>query len=598
MTIQLAINPSLPADRLASGWTLSRWKAALRRRVLHGRPATVHFASVGALTTLFAVFYSIFDLVLYATFRESSYDLVIFDQAVRSYSHFQPGISIIKGVHNGFGPHFSILGDHFSPIIATLAPLYWLHDGPQTLLVAQGLLFAIAIPPLWVFTRRAFGGGRSATIAAYLVSVAYGLSWPVAAALFFDFHEAAFAPVIIAVALERIQAGRLRGTLIALAALLMVKADMGLLVAGIGLYLAVSRARTLPRQRLLAGALLVGGISFTAVAVYVLIPAFGGRSNYYWAYGALGSNVPQVLGYIVSHPLSTLHLMISPSVKLRTMGWLVAAFCFLPLLSPITLAAIPLLAERMLAKSHNWWSTHFQYNAFLVMILVCGAVDGAARLQRWVSAYRRLAGARNAAATSSAELPAVAGVLDAAVPATPREAPASHAARQPAASAEPGTAPPHASSSARHFARGPSVFPVACAVALCAVAVAIVPTFPFGLALHSQFYQQTPRSRAAAAADAVVPNGVVVEAANNVGPQLSGRDTVLMWDGEHPPLGSPWIVADVAHTELTFKDVRAERARVTELRAEGYKIVFERRGFIVLHRGGRRVSAHSEKAVS
>ena len=115
-----------------------------------------------------------------------------------------------------------------------MLPLYWIYNGPQTLLVAQAVLLALAIPPLWVFTRRAFGGGRKATAAAYLVSVAYGLSWPIAAVAAYDFHEVAFAPVLTAVALERFQAGRIRTALVALALLLLVKEDMGLLVAGIG----------------------------------------------------------------------------------------------------------------------------------------------------------------------------------------------------------------------------------------------------------------------------------------------------------------------------------------------------------------------------
>jgi uncharacterized membrane protein len=569
MTIQPAVKPPLPADRQSRRWMLTSWRAELRRHTSRGRAVTVHLAGVGTLTVLFAVIYSIFELVLYATFRESNYDLVIFDQAIRSYAHFQPGISIIKGVHNGFGPHFSVLGDHFSPILATLAPLYWLHDGPQTLLVAQAVLFALAIPPLWVFTRRAFGGGRYATIAAYLICVAYGLSWPIAAALFFDFHEAAFAPVLTAIALERIQAGRLRGALIALAGLLLVKEDMGLLVAGIGLYLAVSRARSVPRQRLVAGLLVIVGIGYTALATYVLIPAFGGRSSYYWAYTALGNNVPQVIEHIIVHPLGALQLMITPHVKLRTMGWLVGAFCFLPLLSPITLAALPLIAERMLnSRSPNWWAAHYHYNAFLVVILICGAVDGAARLQRWVTAARRLAAAQKP------------------TPAEPSATPA-----------EPATEAAPVASGTGRWAPGPALVPLCCAIAICAAALVILPKFPFGRALHPQFYAQTARSRAAAAADAVVPNGVVVEAANGVGPQLSGRDTVLMWDGEQPPLGSPWIVADVGHKEMTFTGVRAQRARVAELLGAGYQIVFSRHGIVVLHRGGP-ASALSQKAAS
>jgi uncharacterized membrane protein len=172
------------------------------------------WAAVWVLVALTAAGYSVFALARYHTFQTGSYDLVIFDQAVRSYAHFQPGISIIKGLHNGFGPHFSVLGDHWSPILAVLAPLYWVFNGPQTLLVAQAVLFALAIPPLWLYTRRAFGGGSAAVVAAYLVSVVYLLSWPIASAVYFNFHEVAFAPVLTAVALERLQVGRLRTALI------------------------------------------------------------------------------------------------------------------------------------------------------------------------------------------------------------------------------------------------------------------------------------------------------------------------------------------------------------------------------------------------
>src|SRR5580704_17479693 len=326
-----------------------------------------HGVAVGVLTFLVAAAYSGFALALYHTFVTSSYDLVIFDQAVLSYAHFQPGISIIKGVHNGFGPHFSILGDHWSPILAALAPLYWIYNGPQALLLAQAVLFALAIPPLWIFTRRAFGGGTKATTAAYLICVAYGLSWPIAAAAAFTFHEVAFAPVLTAIALERLQAGRLRTALIALAGLLLVKEDMGLLVAGLGVYLAISVAPTLRRQRLVGLAFVAGGLAYTAFATYVLIPAFGGLAGHYWAYSDLGNNVPQVVAHIIRHPLGTLRLLIRPQVKLQTIKWLLAVFCFLPLLSPLVVAALPLIAERMLnSKYPNWWGVHFQYNAFIV----------------------------------------------------------------------------------------------------------------------------------------------------------------------------------------------------------------------------------------
>jgi uncharacterized membrane protein len=489
---------------------------------------------VGVLTALMAAGYSVFALTLDYTLQTTSYDLVIFDQAVRSYAHFQPGISVIKGLHNHFGPHFSVLGDHWSPILASLAPLYWIYNSPQTLIVVQAVLFALAIPPLWLFTRRAFGGGRKATIAAYLVSVAYALSWPIASAAAFDFHEVAFAPVLTAVALERLQAGRLRTALIALAALLLVKEDMGLFVAGIGVYLAVARPKVLSRQRLVAVALILLGVADTWVATYLLIPAFGGRSDYYWVYGALGHNVPQVLAHIVAHPIGTLHLLITPRVKLDTMLWLLAPFCFLPLLSPVTIAVIPLLVERMLQNQlPNWWLTTYHYNAYLVIVLACGAVDGAARLDRWVTRARQ---GRALAGTS------------------------------PRAGRSAGT------------------MTLAAAAAICVVSVYVVPRFALGPALHPSFYHRTARETTAAAAVAAVPSGVTVEAVNHLGPQLSSRDTVLLWDGNGgSPLYPPWVLASMAGRQFTFHTVKQQEQRIALLRKHGYQTVFERGGFIVLH---------------
>jgi uncharacterized membrane protein len=518
----------------------ARGQAAATRRPWRSRP-TPSGVAVGALVVLVAGLYSAFALFRFYTFQTSSYDLVIFDEAIRSYAHFQPGISIIKGLHNGFGPNFSVLGDHWSPILASLAPLYWLHGGPQALLVAQAVLFALAIPPLWLFTRRALGGGRRATAAAYLVSVAYALSWTIAAALAFDFHEVAFAPVLTAVALERLQARRVGQALLALAALLLVKEDMGLLVAGIGCYLAVSR-RYLPRQGLLALALIAGGLADTAIATYILIPAFGGRSDYYWAYDALGRNMPQLIQHLVTHPLGSLRELITPRVKLDTMLWLFGAFCFLPLLSPITIAAVPLLLERMLASTfQNWWGTSFHYNAYLVIILLCGAVDGSVRLGHWIQQAR--------------------------------EYWARHSSR-PRAAGQP-------SRLAGNIAFGS-------AEVMCALAILLVPRFAFAPALHPAFYHRTPKMQAQAAAVAEIPAGVTVEATNNTGPQLSGRDTVLLWDGDGatPPLAASWVLANVSQPTSTFNNIGEQRERVMFLRRNGYKIVFQRDGYLVLHRGG------------
>src|SRR3984893_9114684 len=282
------------------------------------------------------------------TLSSGTYDLVIFDQAVRSYSRFHLPVAVVKGVHNGFGPDFAVLGDHFSPILALLAPLYWIHDGPGTLLVAQSLLLALAVVPLWVLARRELG-----VVAAYAVAGAYMVSWPIAQAAAFDFHEVAFAPLVTALVFERLSAWR-RGTgrsdrlwplVVVAVALLCVKEDMGLLLAGVGVALTVRG----PRQvRLVGLGFVVGGLGATVLATDVLIPAFGGRADYYWSYGRLGADPPAAAWHLVRHPLDSLQVILTPDAKWHTLLWLLALGALAPLASPYVRAAGPGGAARVL----------------------------------------------------------------------------------------------------------------------------------------------------------------------------------------------------------------------------------------------------------
>jgi uncharacterized membrane protein len=551
-----------------------------------------HGLVVGALTALVAAGYCVFALAQLYTFRTAADDLVIFDQAVRSYAHFKPGVSIYIGLHLGFGPDFSVLGNHFSPILAVLAPLYWIYNSPATLLVAQAVLFALAIPWIWIFTRRAFGGGRKAVIAAYLVAVAYALAWPIASALAFNFHEVAFAPLLTAIALERLQVGKLRSALIALAVLLLVKEDMGLFLAGIGLYLALARPRTVNRQRLVGCILIVVGIAYTWIASDVLIPALGGRASFYWEYSALGQNVPQAAWHLITHP-SSLDLLITPRVKLYTMLWLFGAFCFLSLRSPIVLATIPLLLERMLANTDaNWWVTGFQYNAYLVVVLLLAAVDGAARLDR--TAVRTMLG-RAAAGRSRGAAAGPAAADKATGPARDDSATAAgdtagDTAEDTAGGTTAGDRAPDSPAERAAAPRGAGTVALVCAAAMCAVAVFLVPRFAFGPALHLSFYHRDGQMRAVAEADALVPSGVTVAVVNSAGSLLSARDTVVLWDGDGgtPPLLAPWVVANVRQLQFSFHSVAEQKQRIAYLERHGYQVVFQRKGYVVLHRVGSR----------
>ncbi|MDQ1692294.1 MAG: hypothetical protein QOD87_2402, partial [Pseudonocardiales bacterium] len=91
--------------------------------------------------------YALTALLRHRQFGTAGYDLGIFDQAIRRYAHFQAPIVALKG------PGYNIFGDHFHPIIALAAPIYWVWDDPRALLVLQAALIAASIPVVYRFAR-------------------------------------------------------------------------------------------------------------------------------------------------------------------------------------------------------------------------------------------------------------------------------------------------------------------------------------------------------------------------------------------------------------------------------------------------------------
>ncbi|WP_245646929.1 DUF2079 domain-containing protein [Microtetraspora niveoalba] len=478
----------------------------------HRRVWSRHRYRVGLITAVAALVYELLGMVRLHTFRATTFDLVIFDQAVRGYAHFSAPVSPAVGMLNGRGMDYLQLSDHFSPILAVLAPLYWLRDGPETLILAQAVLFALAIPFLWLYARRSLGIG-----AAYLVAVAYALSWPIAEAADFDIHEVAFVPVLTAAMIERFQARRYLVSFLCMFALLLVKEDMGLAVIGFGAYLVVTG------RRFDGVCVALIGAAWTGLVRGALIPMLGGDTGDFWAYGHLGRNAGELIVNIATHPLQTLALLVDNEGKVDTLvllGWPVLFAC---LFSPLTLIAVPHVLERLLSDRPAWWVPDHQYNAFVVAILLCAGVDGVVRVVRIVR--KRWPGIDGRVAT------------------------------------------------------------VAWAACVAAIALTLVPRFGFGQLLHPDFYRRDARAVAAAEASALVPSGVVVEAANEIGPALTARATVIVWGPEARM--APWVVADVNRPVFPFNSPEAQRARVGELVQQGYQAVYDREGYVVLRRADR-----------
>jgi hypothetical protein len=269
-------------------------------------------------------------------------------------------------------------------------------------------------------------------------------------------------------------------------------------------------------------------------------------------------------------------MLVTPAVKVATMVSLVAPLGFLALASPLLVAAMPMLLERMLATGYpSWWTASYHYDAYLVMVLMLAAVDGAARMQRrverrWPRLRLPLPARRTAAAGAGAAATGAAPHMpSSAVPEAGQAGPVADTGGQSASPAGRLRAP---------GARLATVW----AAAVCAAAIVALPASPIGQVLHPSFYTVNARIRAAAVAVGMVPDGALVEASDYVGPRLSGRAQVLLFDGT--PRWAPWVVADTAGLDFPFCSPADAARQVTTLEAAGYTRVFARDGYVVLRR--------------
>src|SRR6201996_2482506 len=206
--------------------------------------------------------YLALSLFRYLQLNPSSWDLGIFTEQVKQYAHLHAPVADVRGAG------FNLLGDHFSPIVALIAPFFLVAPSPVTLLVAQAALTAVSVLPVtWVAAEKL---GRRAGAA---IGLAYGFSWGLQQMIDFDFHEVAFALPLLAFSMAGLIRGRYRTAVLWALPLVFVKEDQGFTVAALGvLMIVVSLWRDDPRQSV-RGAMIGGqflvlwGIAWSVLAI-------------------------------------------------------------------------------------------------------------------------------------------------------------------------------------------------------------------------------------------------------------------------------------------------------------------------------------------
>jgi uncharacterized membrane protein len=329
-----------------------------------------------SIALIFAALYATISVARFERLATWSFDLGIFEQAIRHYAHLQAPIVDIEGAGVNF------LGDHWSPAIAAFAPFYRLFPTPVTLLVGQAMAVALAVVPITRAGMRHLGSGPGTAI-----GLAFGMSYGVQAAVDFDVHEVCLAVPLLAFALEAFLRRRWAMVAACAAPLVLVKEDLGLTVAALGVALVLVGAR---RWGISLAAF---GLAAFAITVEFLMPLFrnGGGSSRISELASPSGADGSLLSRLYNLPLD----VVTSAPRATTVILLLAVTAFLCLRSPIMVLVLPTLAWRFLSTNQNYWGQAYHYDLVLMPIVFAALVDGVLRVRRsrWrpLAAYGRAA---------------------------------------------------------------------------------------------------------------------------------------------------------------------------------------------------------------
>ncbi|WP_190870378.1 DUF2079 domain-containing protein [Dermabacter vaginalis] len=308
-----------------------------------------------AATTL----YGWLSMLQWDSFFFPSWDLGIFAEAVKEYAHFNAPIVPIKG------DNFNLLGDHFHPVLALLAPLWWLWPSPAVLLWAQAAMFGASAYPL---TRVAMA--KLGPRLGMLSGASYAFSFGLQGSQNVQFHEYAFAVLFVSFGLAAFLEDRPKAALLWIGALVFVKEDLGLTVMMLGLAMAwmwrtpgpkagsssekVRRSiakltsEKKPRSALLLAA---WGLVWFGLATWVILPALSPAS-----------------AYVYTENFAPITQVLAPLVKWQTVLMFVMFMGLVGVKSPLALGLLPTLAWRFLGSVEHYWTWQWHYNSFLMAI--------------------------------------------------------------------------------------------------------------------------------------------------------------------------------------------------------------------------------------
>ncbi|KIG19190.1 hypothetical protein DB30_04655 [Enhygromyxa salina] len=323
-------------------------------------PAKLWQVHAPALLSTLAVGFYIFQISRLALLHHynlttSTHDLGIYDNLFWNASHGN-GLrsTLVKGDTH--------LAAHFDPILILLSPFYRISPGAHTIIVLQTVWIAAGAVPLYLLVVRKL----SSHWAGFALVVSYLAHPGIQGANLYDFHSLSLAIPLLMTAVLLLETGASKSYAVTLLLLLLVREDMSLLSAALGVYALVTGRGRVGVLTILAS------IAYLGVVKLAMMPDAGllmestdhsyGYSTYFGYLIPKGrSGVSELLASLISNPVFVLRSVMTEDKLLYL------ARCFGPLLvlpffaRPGRVLLVYGLGFCLLGTKPALFSLHFQY---------------------------------------------------------------------------------------------------------------------------------------------------------------------------------------------------------------------------------------------
>ncbi|MCW4013825.1 MAG: DUF2079 domain-containing protein [Candidatus Bathyarchaeota archaeon] len=325
-----------------------------------------------------------FTIAKHNTFTTYAWDLGIFDQGFWTTINQDRMFYYTCELH--LSESGSFFGIHFSPILFTVIPIYYLHQSAETLLFIQSLVLGLSAYPIYQIAKLNHNQKISCILACiYLLNPAlHGVNS-------YDFHVQAFLPLILGYVLYYSLSRKWASFIIAVNFALAVQEQVFYLMIAYSLFLVILMIRAPQKETKRTRYLIIILLLTTAIA-WKLIS--GTVINYYnpeipahlragQHYAVLGVNDPlEIPIYALTHPVKVFQAL--------NFEWYNKIGYLLCLFTPYLLAAsqlplyllptAPWFAISLLSNYPPYYRIGFQYSAYVIPFIYTGFITGTNQL--------------------------------------------------------------------------------------------------------------------------------------------------------------------------------------------------------------------------